>query len=514
MKVASWFSLGERPDVDPREEPATHDPGLDRIAQGVLGVDARLRVISANRAAGTLLRNTRLVGAEWREILKPLASEETFARLSSALRERDGARRFDEVELRVPGADGAPSTVWYRLEIQPGTDTESGPAHVLVISDRTDAVHQAHEIAELRAELQSYGEILRALLRLGAARFAAAVRKTSDAMEHIDAILKQPAREQAAFRDKLDAALAQVDQIRREAVLLRLTSLEIAARSFEDAVHDLRDREHLSGSEFLPLAVKLDALLGRLALLRTLTRNAMPAATADERPAVTDNGTQIIDAPRFFAEAPRDRATAGPASVPGDVAVAGIAAAAATGPGRLEAALASLTEHIGEEEGRRVRIEFDGLDAVPSVYRPVVKNVAIQLIRNAIIHGIETGDAREAAGKPSTGTLRVSFVRQPTGGCELRFQDDGRGIDPVRVRRTAVERGLLRPDEAAALSDRQAIKLIFRSGYASATPDGTSTRRGLLLVRRYVDDAGGRIALASEPGRNTRFKVLLPPPAR
>ncbi len=506
MKVASWFASVGRTETDAPEAPPARDAGFDAVSQGVVGFDPRGHVTAANRAAQSLLRNTRLIGAHWREILKPIASEEVLAQLSDLLQERRAPRRCDEVELRLPGADGTPTTVWYRFETPGTAATEAGSPRVLLITDRTEPVQQTREIAELRAELQSYGEILRALLRLGATRFAAAVRKTSDAMERIDAILKQPAREQSAFRGKLAAALEQVDRIRREAVLLRLTSLEIAARSFEDAVHELGERQTLSGSDFLPLAVKLDALLGRLALLRTLTRNAMPAAAGESR-AVTDNGTQILDAPRFLAEAGPDRAP------PADPGIG--ATVAPRTPGRLEAALASLTEHIGEEHGRRVHIEFAGLDAVPSSYRPMVKNIAIPLIRNAIIHGIEPAEAREAAGKPSIGTLRLSFTRQANGACELRFQDDGRGIDPVRVRRTAVERGLLRPDAAAALSDRQAIKLIFKSGYAVGAADGGAPKhRGLLLVRRYVDGAGGRIALASEGGRNTRFKVLLPPPAR
>ena len=506
MKVAAWFSSVGRAETEALEAPPARDTGLDSVSQGVLVLDPRGHVTAANDAARSLLRNTRLVGADWRAILKPIASEEALTRLSDLLQERGAARRCDEIELRVPGADGTPATVWYRFETPGAAPPEAGTHRVLLITDRSDAVQQSREIADLRAELQSYGEILRALLRLGATRFATAVRRTSDATERIDAILKQPAREQTAFREKLDATLEAVDRIRREAVLLRLTSLEIAARSFEDAVHELRDRASLSGSDFLPLAIKLDALLGRLALLRTLTRNALPDATAGEAATVTDNGTQILDAPRFLAEAGRTGAP------PVDAGIAG--AAAPPAPGRLQTALASLTEHIGEEQGRPVRIEFNGLDAVPAVHRPLVKNVAIQLIRNAIIHGVEPPEAREAAGKPSIGTLRLSFVRQANGAGELRFQDDGRGIDPVRVRRTAVDHGLLRPDEAAALSDRQAIKLIFKSGYARGSADDSPpTHRGLLLVRRYVDAAGGRISLASDPGHNTRFKVLLPPPA-
>jgi two-component system chemotaxis sensor kinase CheA len=128
------------------------------------------------------------------------------------------------------------------------------------------------------------------------------------------------------------------------------------------------------------------------------------------------------------------------------------------------------------------------------------------------MHGIETPAARQAAGKPAHGTLRLEFKSLAERGYELLFEDDGCGLDPDRVRATAIARGVISGEAAARLRDREAIKLIFKSGFTTlATAPGDTTHgSGMSLVRRYVHEAGGKIALASLLGHETRFKVSLP----
>ena len=113
---------------------------------------------------------------------------------------------------------------------------------------------------------------------------------------------------------------------------------------------------------------------------------------------------------------------------------------------------------------------------------------------------------------PAIALLLLQFSALPDGTFELRFQDDGRGIDPVNARRIAVEKRLITSEAAARLRDRQAIKLIFHDGFTTlpSAPNQPLHGAGLSLVRRYVHDAGGKVALASEPGSETRFKVSLP----
>jgi len=180
--------------------------------------------------------------------------------------------------------------------------------------------------------------------------------------------------------------------------------------------------------------------------------------------------------------------------------------------GSLESTLTTLTDLVAQENQKTVVLECRGLDLVPPRYQATVKNVAIQLIRNAVVHGVESPAEREQVGKAPNAMLHLEFNSTPGKGFELLFQDDGRGLDPDKVRDVAVARGLLTTAEASQLRDRQAIKLIFKSGFTTMTdtPGDAKHGSGMSLVRRYVHEACGKIALASIVGQETRFKVTLP----
>jgi signal transduction histidine kinase len=349
--------------------------------------------------------------------------------------------------------------------------------------------------------VQTQGEILRSVLKAGGGRFGAFLQKTDASMKTINGVLKKPAREADAFRGKLEETLHEVDRIRRDAAALKLTGLQAAAREFEDALQDLKGRSTLSGGDFLPLAVKLDTLYGQFATLRSLTMQAAPARDAERAPddvPVTENGTQIIEAPKFLAEMAARAAGAEPKRM--------------ASAGSLESTLSTLTEMVAQENNKTVVLECSGLHLVPSRYQATIKNIAIQLIRNAVVHGIEPADEREMAGKPAVSTLNLEFRTTAERGYELLFQDDGRGLNPENVRTVAIARGILSAEEATRLRDRQAIKLIFKSAFSTMadTPGEPKHGAGMSLVRRYVHEAGGKIALASLMGHETRFKVTLP----
>ena len=218
---------------------------------------------------------------------------------------------------------------------------------------------------------------------------------------------------------------------------------------------------------------------------------------------MTENGTQIIQAPKFMAQ----KSAPKPPPVPGTNSSAPA--------GSLENTLRALTEHVAEEHKKTVTLDVHGLNLVPHHYQAAVKNVAIQFIRNAVMHGVETPAAREAKGKPPHGTLRLEFKSLPDHSFELLFEDDGGGLDPDQVRATAIARGVITGEGAARLRDREAIKLIFKSAYSTleSVPGEPPHGSGLSLVRRYVHEAGGKVALASLLGHETRFKVTLPPMA-
>jgi two-component system chemotaxis sensor kinase CheA len=135
----------------------------------------------------------------------------------------------------------------------------------------------------------------------------------------------------------------------------------------------------------------------------------------------------------------------------------------------------------------------------------------LHLLRNAIDHGIEEPAAREATGKPRAG--RIALVARREGeGVLVELSDDGRGLDPVRLRQVARERGLMEPAAIEALEDAAALDLVFLSGFstASAVTDISGRGVGMDAVRVAVEAMGGRIALSSTPGAGTTIRLSLP----
>ena len=174
--------------------------------------------------------------------------------------------------------------------------------------------------------------------------------------------------------------------------------------------------------------------------------------------------------------------------------------------------LPRLVREISRELGKLVRFEMHGegqevdKDIADWLFEPL-----LHLARNAVDHGIEDTETRAAAGKPVEGriTLRISRAE---GELIVTLEDDGRGIDPERVRELAVRRSLIEPDAAARLRPAELQRLIFAPGFSMAAKVTGLSGRGIGMdaVRTAVDRLGGRIELDSGVGAGTRIVLRLP----
>jgi chemotaxis protein histidine kinase CheA len=140
-----------------------------------------------------------------------------------------------------------------------------------------------------------------------------------------------------------------------------------------------------------------------------------------------------------------------------------------------------------------------------------VRDALVHLLRNAVDHGLETPGAREALGKPRAGRLSIR-VRADGDMLHLEIEDDGRGMDPEQLRVAVVNKGLLTQPQAAALSDREAIELIFRPGFSTRAEVSDLSGRGVGMdvVKRKVEALGGSVSVNSRIGRGTTIHLRLP----
>lgn len=171
-----------------------------------------------------------------------------------------------------------------------------------------------------------------------------------------------------------------------------------------------------------------------------------------------------------------------------------------------------LVRDISKREGKEVQLLIEGEDTEAD--KNIIEALAdplIHIIRNSLDHGIETPDKRQQAGKPATGTIRVT-ARQESDRVIIEIHDDGAGIDARKVRHKAVERGLVHADKAEALSDSEAMQLIFLPGFSTAETVSDLSGRGVGMdvVRTAVERVNGDVQLHSQLGLGTTIRLSLP----
>jgi chemosensory pili system protein ChpA (sensor histidine kinase/response regulator) len=169
-----------------------------------------------------------------------------------------------------------------------------------------------------------------------------------------------------------------------------------------------------------------------------------------------------------------------------------------------------VARQASKELDKRVNLDLRG--ASTELDRGVLEKMAgpfEHLIRNAIVHGLETPEERRAAGKPETGELVVD-VKPEGNEIVIVISDDGAGLNLPRIRERAIERELIAADQE--LGDRELMELIFQPGFTTVTEVTELAGRGVGMdvVRAELASFGGRIAISSETGRGTRFTLYLP----
>ena len=167
---------------------------------------------------------------------------------------------------------------------------------------------------------------------------------------------------------------------------------------------------------------------------------------------------------------------------------------------------------LAREQGKEITLRIEGAETeVDRQVLEAMKDPLIHLLRNAVDHGIEPPDQREAADKPRRGTIHLRAA-QKGNTIILEVADDGAGIDLEAVQQAAVTRGLLTAQEVAGLSDQETMQLIFRSGLSTLpqVTDLSGRGVGLDVVRENLERLHGLVEVDTAPSRGTTFTLTLP----
>jgi HPt (histidine-containing phosphotransfer) domain-containing protein len=496
--VSTLLLARTRQDASLREARQQTADILRTVKDGLFLLDQQMIIgASYSGAMESLFQRNDFAGLPLEKLLKDVVSEKTLATAlkfvgvlwSERTKENlvKSINPLGEVEVSFDDGKGKISTRYLQFDFH-RVRVDNKITHVLVsVSDVTARVDLARELQASQSQAQAQVDTLLGILHVDPAQLASFLADSNAAMKMINAVLREPAREEGAFRKKLDTLFRQVHSVKGEAAALGLSSIESRAHSFEDDLKSLREKRDLSGNDFLPLVIKLDDLLTHLQsvgeLVSRLSRLHVAATESHTSTHVITDG--VLEAAKSET---------------------------ARGEGGVPSMLQQLAARVAAENDKEVTLQCVGFDTIPNEYRRIVKDIGVQAVRNAVVHGIEAAAERTAAGKPPHGTLKLTFQDVGDAGYKLIAEDDGQGLSMDRIKDAALKKGLLTAEKAQTLDAKQVFALLFQPGFSTVENATKDAGRGvgMNLMAGMMQQIGGKVAIATVRGKFTRLTMTLP----
>jgi two-component system, chemotaxis family, sensor kinase CheA len=473
---------------------------LKTVREGFFLLDADYRIGAVwSEALTRIFGRNDFAGLSFEKLLEDRVPPNTLATAMKYIKLLWGDRAHEnlmksinplgQLEISMDNGRGGKETRYLQFDFHRVAGPK-GVKHVLCsVGDITSNVLLARELQEAQENANAQVDMMVGMLHVDPLQLGSFLDTTDAGLQLINSILKEPARTDAEFRKKLGGLFRELHSIKGEASALNLMSIAQRVHHLEDMVSELKKKAELSGNDFLPMVLKLDELLAHLRGVREMAARLTALKSephSGERPATK----------------------AGPGGLPPGMA----SGTARTRSGEdISPTVQALAEKLAEDHRKPFKLTLSGLTEVPAGYVATVKDCIIQMLRNSAVHGIEPRETRRALAKSEVGAVRVNF-RRSSEGYELVFEDDGAGISPQALKDAAVRKNIVTADEAALMDTRAAMALIFRPGFSTQEEVTMDAGRGVGMdvVARTVYGLGGKIGVSTNPGRFTRFKIVLP----
>lgn len=392
-------------------------------------------------------------------------------------------------------------------------------ARILVnVNDVSDAVYLEQRLEKERSQNDMQIEMLTTILNVNPKIINEFIGNTKTHIEKMNNILKNPGSSQFELEGKLNAIYREMHSLKGEASALKLHSFTKIASDAEDKLDALQNQGKLSGNNFLPLAVHLDDLLSlsnTIEMLGERINQAVPKAVSGAK--ATAPMTTAINANILKASASQPIIST-QQSVDSSVSSMSIDVGNDIdfndeSDDEQLSYYQDFAQDIAVRQGKQVQLNGHNLAHVniPAHLKQPIKEISIQLLRNAVVHGIESPEARQSAGKSVIGSIDLEMQRD-NQNLIIALQDDGQGIDYEGIRHKLVADGRFEQDAASQLTQGELLKTLFASGFSTkeqADEDG-GRGVGLDVIKALVKEYNGKLNVNSELGKMTRFVITLP----
>ncbi len=470
------------------------DTIMGSVAEGLFLLDPELKIAPKYSAAlSGIFGEGELGGGDFLELLKRITPQKTHDLTARFLKLLFNPAKTDsvvgkinplkEIEAAFPDEHGQlqPKFLAFTFDrIREGDEVRQA---MVTVSDVTARVELARELAESKQRMERQAELLLSIMHVEPEMLRDFIEGAHAELERANAILRAgraeghgPTERQAVYRRLADQVFQSVHTIKGTAAMLRIDYFTQAAHRFEEKLAELRRRPSLEGNDFLPIVLELSELVDSLTEVRGVIQRFSEVQKSGE--ATKSDGEALAGVvERFVAE-------------------------------------------LAAKQGKKAVFRFntDGVK-IPFRLKSPLKNALAQLVRNSMVHGLESPAERRAAGKPEQGTIQLS-ANARDGKIEVLFRDDGRGLD---YRRIVEQAKMLAPSEPGLLDrliDREQNRwkaeeldaLVFHPGFSTATEVTEDAGRGfgLAALRDQIASLGGEIRIHQKPGHFCELQIVVP----
>ncbi len=363
-----------------------------------------------------------------------------------------------EVEIQVAGGAAARRFLTFQM-----TQVREGNAVkelLVTVFDVTQKVLLERELAATHESARSDVEDLIRVLEHEPVLLQDFLVGARSRLADLNQAMREVGRKPQAYRELVQEAARLVHSIKGESAALSLTAVSRQAHLMEDVLAPLLKRPDLAGEDLIPVVLELSRVHEQVERLHRVFDRVGKGSV------VPQDGPQVLEA--------------------------------------MISNLRSLAERVAKSLNKQVRLTAHiNVDPVPREVAQVLREALPQLIRNAVVHGIEEPGERASLGKPEAGEVRLEIGRGFDGEIEVTVSDDGRGIAVPQVRQRVSQ---LRAD-TAKMTDSQMLGFIFDPSFSTATEVTEHAGRGvgLALVRQIAEKAGAKLRVMTQPQSYTRF---------
>jgi two-component system, chemotaxis family, sensor kinase CheA len=427
-----------------------------------------------------LFGSALLPGQNFFELLQPLVTDKVLgdARdyidllFSPHVKEQlvQGINPLSEVKATLKNRPGQDTTRHLSFHFNRVLDAGTVRHLLVTVQDISQTIELQERLQNERQRSQKEFSMLLKAFETDPATMRSFVERAEASLLEVNDLLRTTSSfsSEAQVLVVVDGAFRRIHALKGDAASLGLDVLATLAHQFEGELQKLKDGGLATGDALLALPLPLEDLLSKVGAFKAIG-------------------------------ARRSTATAAPGST----------------PEALNDALTKLANDVARDCDKQVKahVRMSGVYDLPKDKTDQVREIAIQLVRNAVVHGVEDAATRLALGKEASGQLLVNLTRDEAGEWQLSVRDDGAGLAASSIRQKLVELNWYTPEQLDSFSDKQIIGHIFRPGFSTASAAGKHAGQhagrgvGLDVVQANIQSMGARLLLASVPGKHTEFKV-------